>query len=983
MREARMRGSITAGFLTLIVALFAGCSDRDSTGPAEPTFGKKPASECLTGDQQALSAEILLDIGDLFADRRTRKAAEEHVNNIGRKLCKNQYEDAVNMAWDFLYFTNNKIPQKFTGDAQDAAELTSKVFRLASDPAAIEEPLEIPDGAFLPTGGVVTFDPADATPEIPIVVATSNGEAAVVLDNPDAFPPGTGMVTIALSRELDDEVELPGEFIPGFQAHPLGYRILSSHEPSLTGGGVLIALCELLPSPGTRVIGWLHEGNVELLVPTDPNPEDLGYIDCTDASPYVGSPGVAGTPNWLNFARRIVRPVTRLFEPKSLNAMFFKGRGLGGRTTSLSVGAPVDPVIEVGETVQLSVGTAATWTSDDTDIATVDLNTGLATGVGPGTAVVTAEFGAESLIFTITVEAVLTALPHALAFSSGADNASTEIYTLDESLAKVQLTDNATLDFLPGWSPAGSQIVFSSERTGDLDIWIMNLDGSGAHNLTQSPASQETGPDWSSVGGQVAYTSFSTSPAERDIWIINGDGTGATNLTNSTSDDVGASWSPDGTKIAFFSDRDGNYDIYVMNSDGTGVAQLTTDPQTDATPDWSPDGTQIAFSRLTPGSDGDIWVMNADGTGQTNLTNSAMLDYAPDWSPDGLYIAFDRFPNVGVNSSDIWIMAADGTGQVGVVVGPEDERSPAWRPAAGPSLACYPGLPDPVLVWDSFSPFGNGHYLRITNYASFPDALFTLTPDYGPCGGNGTPSRTWLRIVSSSVGLWTNCGYDEAADLVDVRFSFNPNSTPPSDAYITLEDRACGQTYTSNTISLPPPPVLTVTGAGAPPGAISGPGISCQWNGSVNTGDCAHGFLLGTTVMLVANTQGGVGWSWSANCTHTPGDPLNTCRISVNGPETVIATFSSGPQLLTVTGAGPLSGIINGPGGINCSWNGAVNSGVCSAIFPVGAVVPLIAGGGLFWSWSENCIPGDPLNTCQITVNGPRTVVATFFENPV
>ena len=891
-----MRRVIFAGFLTLFVALFASCSDRESDTLTDPQL-KKVDSGCdgLLLEQKNL---ILNEIDLLFADRKSKRGAGQIVDNIARKVClvSPQYADAINMAWDFAYLVGRQMPDKLQGDADDAAALTNLVFAFAADPAG-DPPLEIPGGAFEETGGVVTFDPADASPEDPIVASTGNFEAAVVVDNPFAFPPGTGPVTIALSREDDDNVEEPGQFIPGFQAHPEGYVILSSHEPSLTGGGVLIALCELLPSPGTRVIGWLHEGAVELLVPTDPNPEDLGYIDCTDASPYVGSTDLTGAPNWRNFARRIVRPVARLFEPKSLNAMFFKGRGLGGRTTSLSVGAPVDPVIEVGETVQLSVGTAATWTSDDTDVATVDPDTGLATGVGPGTAVITAEFGAETLTFTITVEAVLTALPHALAFSSGADNASTEIYTLDESLAKVQLTDNATLDFLPGWSPAGSQIVFSSERTGDLDIWIMNLDGSGAHNLTQSPASQETGPDWSSVGGQVAFTSFSTSPAERDIWIINGDGTGATNLTNSTSDDVGASWSPDGTKIAFFSDRDGNYDIYVMNSDGTGVAQLTTDPQTDATPDWSPDGTQIAFSRLTPGSDGDIWVMNADGTGQTNLTNSARLDYAPDWSPDGLYIAFDRFPDVGVNSSDIWIMAADGTGQVGVVTGPEDERSPAWRPAAGPSLACYPGLPDPVLVFDSV---GGAYYFGITNYASFPDALFALTPDYGPCGGNPgnpTPSRTWLRFHNASGGVYyTQCGYEESADLTDVRSTAGAYPT----VYITLKDRACGQTYTSNTIAVPPPPtppsffVLTVTGAGPLSGSISGPGISCQWNGTVSSGDCSETFPAGSVQRLTANPPANF-LSWSANCTHTPGDPPNTCRITVNGPGTVVATFFENP----------------------------------------------------------------------------------------
>jgi len=591
----------------------------------------------------------------------------------------------------------------------------------------------------------------------------------------------------------------------------------------------------------------------------------------------------------MQVASRLLEPVVKLFEPKPLNAVMFAGRGLGGRTNKLSLDAAVDPTIYVGETVQLSVGDpTATWVSGNPAVATVDANTGLVTGIAAGTAIMTATFGeGETLDMTVTVEAIPVVLPHTLAFSRGQD-AATEIYTLDESLALVQLTDNASLDFLPGWSPDGGQIVFSSERTGDFDIWIMNADGSGPHNLTLSPASQETGPDWSEVGGKVAFSSFTTSPVERDIWVMNADGTGATGLTSNTDDDAGASWSPDGTKIAFFSDRDGDYDIYVMNNDGTGVVQLTDDPQMDVTPDWSPDGTQIAFTRLTPGSNGDVWVMNPDGTGQANLTNSATLAYGPAWSPDGLQIAFENFPDAGVNSSDLWIMAADGSGQVGVLVGPEDDRSPAWRPAAGPSLACYPGLPDPVLVFDSVKT--SAYFMRITNYASFPDAIFTLTPDYGPCGGNPTPSRTWLRFHNASGGVYyTQCGYEESADLTDVRSILGAYPT----VYITLEDRACAQTYTSNTIAVPPPPpppstfLLTVTGAGLGAGSITGTGINCQWNGSVNTGDCTETFPTGTVVLLTASP--GSFSSWSPNC--TGGDAVNTCLVTMDLAKTVTATF--------------------------------------------------------------------------------------------
>lgn len=408
------------GMLATVGFLFVACSEQqDPTSPEEAVFGKKPPAACIREDQQALADEIRGLINDLFSDKKTKAAANEHINNIERKLCKDQFDEALNMAWGFLRFTDMKIPDKFTGSAEDAAVLTSKVFELAADPDSTEEPLEIPEGAFLPTGGLITFDPADATPEAPIIAATTNGEAAVVLDNPNAFPPGTGMVTIALSREDDAGVVVPGGFIPGFQAFPEGYQILSSAQPALDGGGLIIALCVVLPASDDLVIGHLHEGSVELLVPTDPDPEFLEYIDCTNAT--AGGVDLVAAPGWLQFARGLVEPVVRLFEPKPLNAMLFAGRGLGGRTTSLSLDAPVDPTIDVGESIQLTVGTDADWSSDNTAVATVDNIgfPGLVYGVAPGTATITAEISeVESYSILITVEGEtttsLTAAPLAL-----------------------------------------------------------------------------------------------------------------------------------------------------------------------------------------------------------------------------------------------------------------------------------------------------------------------------------------------------------------------------------------------------------------------------------------------------------------------------------------------------------------------------------------------------------------------------------------
>lgn len=656
--------------------LFAACTDQPPTAPAETSgetlLGKRPPGNCLTADQQALTSEIRTEIEALFPGKKGPNPAIQQLNNIERKVCDGDFADATDKAWGFLALVVSKMPDNFIGDAEESADLVSQVFALAGDPDAIGGPFVIPPGAFEPTGGILTFDPTAATPESPIVVSTMNGEAAVVVDDPGIFPPGTGLVTIVLARAPGNDVTSPGGFIPGFQAYEEGYEIFSSAQPWSEGPGVLVALCVVPPAPSDVVIGHLHEGSVSLLVPTEPDPETLGYIDCSNVNATTVALNLQAAPGWLQLARGLARPVLKLLAPPPLNATVLAvGRGLGGRTQSLSLNAPVDPEIDVGETIQLSVGTDATWESDDEDVATVD-GTGLVTGEGAGTTTITAYFGGEEVL-SMDVTVLGVGGGHLIVYEADPTE-DWEIYKYDlDSEIETRLTFSSLFDGDPTWSPDGSRIAFSSNRTESYHIYTMYTDGFGLSSALG--VSGAVSPSWSPDGTQIAYVDGQGQPHVMDAL------TGANDVTITTvSYAQSVDWSPDGTMLV--TDPEGQ--IAVVNSDGTGVATYLTDGDGtyDYAPAWSPDGTQIAFTREIPDvTSADVFVMEADGSNPVNLTISyGGTDAEPGWSPDGTQIVFWSDRNDG---AQIYLMDADGSNVTSLNTS-YYSLDPEWQPEDAP-----------------------------------------------------------------------------------------------------------------------------------------------------------------------------------------------------------------------------------------------------------------------------------------------------------
>lgn len=254
--------------------------------------------------------------------------------------------------------------------------------------------------------------------------------------------------------------------------------------------------------------------------------------------------------------------------------------------------------------------------------------------------------------------------------------------TKSASVILTRLTANPGTDWMPSWSPKGDLIAYVSSPTiidhqsnPTQDIYVVPATGGPPTRLTANDKVDGYNPEFSPDGSKILYSTTMQSQG-LGIWTIPSNGGTPTRVYDSSANDYWPSWSPDGTRIVFYSEQTKPASLWIVSSNGTNPWRFTWDNE-DYCPCWSPDGTEIVVHSTYRTGNQELWIVSVPDGIPKQLTNTSWQEYHASYSPDGRWIAF------GSNRSGkngLWIMPAAGGEQILVVDDIGWGVSPSWSP---------------------------------------------------------------------------------------------------------------------------------------------------------------------------------------------------------------------------------------------------------------------------------------------------------------
>lgn len=231
------------------------------------------------------------------------------------------------------------------------------------------------------------------------------------------------------------------------------------------------------------------------------------------------------------------------------------------------------------------------------------------------------------------------------------------------------------------YSGGAGRLAFATDLSGSYQIGVLDMKTGDVVLLTSSPEPGDVEPRWSADGDKIYFVSGRDQSVGYAIYTMQRDGSNQKPLVQvpgRNTINAGFALSPDGKQAVFHSNRDGNFDIYLVDITGDNLRRLTNHPSNDVTPIWSPNGTKIIFASDREGNEYQLFEMDADGSNVASFISApGTSNYSPRFSPNGQRLAFvTRQSLVGTPQIAVYEMS---TGRFDIVTNGFDFHAyPDW-----------------------------------------------------------------------------------------------------------------------------------------------------------------------------------------------------------------------------------------------------------------------------------------------------------------